>query len=70
MGEKARMLAREIQSASFNSIEETVREYVERVLGWGGSQFFICTGDVVVMKRNETAATMAGPLSVNSSAME
>lgn len=53
---------RKSQSASFKDIiEETVREDLERVWGGGGreSQFFICRGDVVVMKRNETAAATA-----------
>lgn len=45
-----------------------LREKMLKGFGWeeGGrvdgereSQFFICSGDVVVMKRNETAATMA-----------
>lgn len=56
---------RKSQSASFKDIiEETTREDLERVWGGGGgqgqkSQFFICSGDVVVMKRNETAAATA-----------
>lgn len=57
---KSGLLEREIHRVLPSRI--SLKSLGEKILrGFGGreSQFFICSGDVAVMKRNETAAAMA-----------